>query len=229
MDVSGNQAVTGNGFIRGNLDVSGNQAVTGNVNVFGNEYIRGNLDVSGNIATTQDMNSRNVYATGNYYLNNYVLIPAGTVIQSAAINVPLGWFDCDGNTISNTTYSNLFDAIGYTYGRVGDDFKLPDLRGRACIGAGQGSGLSNRTLNDKGGTETHTLTVGEMPSHTHSLIRRLNQDTGAFDPGDLHAGESSACTTDRTTPGSFNTLSTGSSEPHNNMQPFIALRFLIKY
>jgi microcystin-dependent protein/cytoskeletal protein CcmA (bactofilin family) len=235
LDVSGNQTTTGNlrvygnEVLTGNLDVSGNQAVTGNARIYGNQVLTGSLDVSGNVTTTQDVHSRSVYTTGNYYLDNYVLIPAGTVIQSAAINAPAGWLNCDGSLVSRTTYPDLFSAIAYTYGGSDTSFNLPDLRGRACIGAGQGVGLTNRALGSAGGEENHTLTSDQMPSHTHSLIRRINPDDGAYDPGNVYAGESSACTTDRATSGNFQTLSAGLGASHNNMQPFLALRFLIKY
>jgi len=229
LDMSGNLHVHGNEFIRGSLDVSGNQTVSGNSRIYGNQVLTGSLDVSGNITTSQDVNSRSVYATGNYYLDNYVLIPAGTVIQSAAINAPAGWLNCDGSPVSRTAYPDLFTAIEYTYGGSDASFNLPDLRGRTCVGAGQGAGLTNRTLGAKDGYETHTLISDEMPSHTHGLIRKRNNQENAFDRDDVFEYESSACTTDRENMGNIQTLSAGSGGAHNNMQPFLALRFLIKY
>ena len=89
--------------------------------------------------------------------------------------------------------------------------------------------LSSRNLGDKNGEETHTLTVNEMPQHSHSLTRRSNFQDTAFDPLDAHKDESSAVTTDRTILGQFNTNTAGGSAAHNNMQPFIVLRTLIKY
>ncbi len=246
MDVSGNQAVSGNirvygnEVLTGNLDVSGNQAVTGNSRIYGSQVLTGNLDVSGNITTTQDVRSRSVYATGNYYLNNNILIPAGTVIQSAAINVPDGWLNCDGSPLSTSTYSNLFGAIEYTYGGSDASFNLPDLRGRACVGAGQGAGLTNRALGGTGGSETHTLTSGQMPSHNHEITDTGHTHTwnNGLDPDDSGGGGSNAEYTrvagsvfdaiaNATTGISINNA--GGGEPHNNMQPFLALRFLIKY
>lgn len=246
LDVSGNQAVTGNAhiygneFIRGNLDVSGNQAVSGNVRMYGNQVLTGNLNVSGDITTTQDVRSRSVYATGNYYLDNYALIPAGTVIQSAAINVPDGWLNCDGSSFSTSTYSDLFAAIAYTYGGSGASFNLPDLRGRACIGAGQGAGLTNRTLGGTGGSETHTLTVGQMPSHNHEITdlgHRHDWNNGLEGDDSGNGGSNAEYTriggsvsdviANATTGIQVN--NTGGGEPHNNMQPFLALHFLIKY
>ena len=199
---------------------------TGNLHVEKNETVGGDLDISGNLKATS------FYATGNFYLNAHILIPPGTVIQSAAITVPAGWLDCDGALLNKVTYAKLFAAIGNTYGGSSSDlsFNLPDTRGRVCVGVGDGAGvaLSNRILGATGGAETHTLTAEQMPSHSHSLTRRANSDTGTFDTDNGHQDESSAATTDREDLGPFNTNNSGGGLPHNNMQPFIALRHLIK-
>lgn len=206
---------------------------TGDLNVENNETVSGNLDVSGNLTIKGNMSANNFYSTGNFYLDNYILIPAGTIIQSAAINVPDGWFDCDGSSLSTTTYADLFNAILYTYGGSDLYFNIPDIRGRIPIGSGSGTSLTTRTLGSTGGEEEHTLTISEIPSHTHSLTRRPNPEEGAYDAYSGNSLESSAATTDRTksdgTLDTFNTYSTGSGNSHNNMQPYIVLRYLIKY
>jgi microcystin-dependent protein len=201
---------------------------TGDLYVDKNETIGGNLDVSGNLTVHGDLKAKSFYATGNYYLDDYILIPAGTVLQSAAINVPNGWFNCDGTRLNTNDYPDLFDAIGYTYGGIDTSFNLPDIRGRVPIGAGTGVGLTAHNLGTTGGEESHTLTTSEMPSHSHSLTRRANPDAGAFDTSNGREDESSAATTDRTDLGLFNTNNTGGGSAHNNMQPFITLRYIIK-
>jgi microcystin-dependent protein len=206
---------------------------TGDLHIENNETVSGNLDVSGNLTIKGNMTANNFYATGNYYLDNYILIPAGTIIQSAAINIPSGWFDCDGSLLSTTTYADLFNAIMYTYGGSGSNFNIPDIRGRVPIGSGSGTDLTTRSLGSTGGEEEHTLSISEIPSHTHSLTRRPNPDSGAFDTDSLRSLESSAATTDRTKDDgsldTFNTYNTGGGDSHNNMQPYIVLRYLIKY
>lgn len=86
------------------------------------------------------------------------------------LSPPAKWMLCQGQAISRSTYAALFAVLGDTYG-TGDGsttFNLPDFRGRAPIGAGQGSGLTNRALADSIGEEAHALTSGENASHTHT-------------------------------------------------------------
>lgn len=121
----------------------------------GDLYIEKNETIGGNLTVGRELRSSSFYATGNYYLDDYVLIPAGTVIQSAAINEPAGWFECDGRVLNRQIYTDLFDAIGYTYSSLyGNDdlsFNIPDTRGRVTVGLGNGAGLTARNLGDKGG------------------------------------------------------------------------------
>lgn len=201
----------------------------GDLVVQNNEWVGNNLDVSGDLTVGKDLHAKNFYASGNYYLNNYLLVPYGTIIQSAAVNIPDGWLVCDGSLLTCSEYPDLFDALGYTYGGADLSFNIPDLRGRAVIGTGHGSGLSTRILGATGGEESHTLTINEMPSHSHEIIRKSNPDSGAFDTDNINNFESSASTTDRENLGNFTTLTKGGSSSHNNMQPFLVLNYLIKY
>jgi len=210
----------------------------GDLNVDKNETIGGNLDISGNLTIGGDMTATNFYSNkGNYYLDNYMLIP---YVQSAAINVPNGWLDCDGSSILKAVYLNLFNAIGYTYGGSGNNFNVPDIRGRVAVGAGTGAGLSARAVGNTGGEEAHTLTTGEMPSHNHTINdagHTHNWNNGLEGDDSGNGGSYSEYTT---VPGSvagaiasattgITINSTGGGGAHNNMQPYIVFRYLIKY
>lgn len=196
----------------------------GDLYVERDEVVERDLYVRGNVTIDHDLRADNFYASGNYYLDNYILIPYGTIIQSAAVNIPDGWFNCDGSILLRTQYPDLFNAIGYTYSTTfgGSDlsFNIPDLQGRVAVGSGSGSGLTTRNLGNKGGAETHTLTINEMPAHTHSYVNNVNDQTVAALPGETAADQVDISQT---------TGSTGGSQAHNNMQPFIVLRYLIKY
>jgi microcystin-dependent protein len=227
-------AVNQNVYLNNRLSTFTNPPMrTGNLYVEINESVGNDLDVSGNLRIGGDLTAKNYYANGgNFYLDNYLLIPYGTIIQSAAIDIPAGWLDCDGDSKLIITYPNLFGAIEYTYGGSGLFFNVPDIKGRVVVGTGSGTGLTSRTLGQKSGVETHALTISEMPSHTHSsnavgtsiglitadgINTAIEVDSSGGEPNIYAAPQ--ALTID----------STGSGAGHNNMQPFIVLRYLIKY
>ena len=102
--------------------------------------------------------------------------PPGTIVAFAGKSVPDGWIRCDGRPLNRNEakYKPLFDAISTTFGngdrsRPGTNFNIPDLKGRVVVGVGQGARLSNRKLAKKFGSETHKLTVAQMPGHTHAI------------------------------------------------------------
>jgi microcystin-dependent protein len=152
--------------------------------------------------------------------------PSGAILQFAGSSAPSNWLLCDGALVSRTTYATLFGVIGTNYG-AGDGsstFKLPDLRGRVPIGAGQGSSLTNRVIAATGGAETHTLTVSQMPSHSHAIP--------LYDYSDGGQANLTTAGTDDVTDFRSNSQdpvdNTGGNQPHNNMQPFLVVNHIIK-
>ena len=98
----------------------------------------------------------------------------GSIMQWACAGIPQSWLMADGSAVSRTTYAQLYNVLGgaaspWGQGDGATTFNLPDLRGRALIGAGQGGGLTSRVLAQTGGAEMHTLSVAEMPNHAHGL------------------------------------------------------------
>ena len=83
---------------------------------------------------------------------------------------PRGWAFCDGQLLAINTNQALFSLLGTTYGGDGrTTFGLPDLRGRVPVHPGTGPGLTQRRLGEKGGTETNTMNINQMPEHNHII------------------------------------------------------------
>ena len=148
---------------------------------------------------------------------------AGAVMPYAGTVVPTGWLACDGASYLRADYPDLFAALGGASSPWGlpdgTHFNVPDLRGRAIVGAGTGSGLTARALAATGGVETHALSTMELASHYHMQNRNSGAPTSA---SALKQNTSS-------TPGDWqNTATKGSGTAHNNMPPYRALPWLIK-
>lgn len=95
-------------------------------------------------------------------------VPPGVIWEYGGSTAPAGFVMCDGTSYPTATYPGLFGAIGYTYGGSGANFNVPDKRSRSSIGAGQGTGLTNRLLGTTGGEENHALVTGELATHNHT-------------------------------------------------------------
>jgi microcystin-dependent protein len=153
--------------------------------VSGNNHLEWMHDVS--ITSPQDKDAL-VYDSAQLLWRNQQVIPAGSVQMFAGSTVPAGWLLCNGAPVSRTgVNAALFAAIGVTYG-AGDGsttFNLPDMRSRMPIGAGTGTGLTNRTLGTAGGGETKTINSANLPTHTHA-IDHDHPNTGSFNTSIWH-------------------------------------------
>jgi len=128
------------------------------------------------------------------------------------------WLPCDGSSLLRVDYPDLFAVIGTVYGSADSaHFNIPDLSGRVAVGVGTGTGLTPRSLADSFGEETHTLTVGELASHVHTTGNSAVLGTSAPPPFDALGPN----------PLTAVTGSTGNDDPHNNMQPSLAINYLI--
>jgi microcystin-dependent protein len=178
------------------------------------------------------------------------LLPPGTIVAFGGTVAPVGWVLCDGaaRNGSDPAFSALFAVINKTYG-IGDgttpSFNVPDLRGRTAIGAGQGTGLSNRALTAKLGVEAITqvpnhnhsvsITTSSGGSHIHSVLGRRTIG-GTLDTlvgsGSTTAGSSAY---DTLAAGAHTHTVNGNTSPNNggvasvdNLQPSLVLNYIIK-
>lgn len=171
----------------------------------------------------------------------FQFLPTGAIVPFGGSVAPDKFLLCNGGSHAAATYPGLFAIIGYTYGGAGPNFNVPDLRGRVPAGVGAGSFGS---LNDKPGAETHTLTIPQIPAHNHSGATSTDGDhahtqlwgsTVNVDQENPDAtgfvNNSIGYNTNTTTNGSHShtvaTVNTGGGGAHNNIQPSIALNFII--
>jgi microcystin-dependent protein len=146
---------------------------------------------------------------------------------------PRGWAACDGQLLPIAQNTALFSLLGTTYGGDGrTNFALPDLQGRVPMHHGTGVGLTERAVGDYDGSETVTLQPVEIPAHNHIAQARAVPATDTSPQGRVLATSSE----DGFLPRGNRTLTpmhpesllpAGGSQPHNNMQPYLALTFVI--
>ncbi len=179
--------------------------------------------------------------------------PTGTIVAFAGDTSPEGWLICDGAAVNRTTYSDLFALVSTKYG-VGNGsttFNLPDLRGRFPLGRDNMGNAGDRSadrvlattaeaVGRSGGAETHTLTIDQMPKHSHGVDHAFRNTNGGY--GTLvgnHVGsntiETSSPHEDWTTPGvpgdpvgGHLIKNRGGGQAHNNMPPYQTLNYIIK-
>lgn len=148
---------------------------------------------------------------------------------------PKGWAQCDGQLMPISQNTALFSLLGTTYGGNGtSNFALPNLQGCAPMQAGQGPGLSLRDLGETAGEQTVTLLQTEMPAHSHGVqaasdTTQSSPVSNAWGTGQKGFGNIYAASNPQTDVqmNPFATSIAGGSQPHNNMQPFLGLMFII--
>jgi microcystin-dependent protein len=157
----------------------------------------------------------------------------GEIRMFAGNFAPSGWAFCNGQLLAISENPTLFDLIGTTYGGDGQTtFALPDFRSRVPIHQGVGSGLSPYVIGQSGGVETVTLTVEQMPAHSHEFVSAappvLDTPTGS-----VLGSPASGGATVYAPGGNSGTLNTnanvpaGGSAPHTNLMPYLCTSFII--
>ena len=156
----------------------------------------------------------------------------GQIVMFGGNFAPRGWALCDGQLLAVSQNDALFSLLGTIYGGDGrTTFGLPDLRGRLPMHWGSGPGLTPRSIGQKGGAETVTLTSNQMPSHTHALQASASNGNTDEPVGnvladgrrdDIYAGGNASVAMNASS-----VVATGGSQSHNNLQPFQCVNFII--
>jgi microcystin-dependent protein len=152
---------------------------------------------------------------------------------------PVGWATCNGQALPISDYTPLYQLIGTTYGGDGvRTFNVPNLNGAVIVGAGQGNSLSNYQLGQRGGAANVTLNANQVATHNHAIVGTLAGSTsgtltdnpvgslpgplsGSYNPSPApNAALNVAALTGITTPA-------GSGQSHSNLQPSLALNYII--
>lgn len=140
---------------------------------------------------------------------------------------PKGWAMCNGQLLPINQNQGLFSLLGTTFGGDGRvNFALPDLRGRVPIHVGSG-----HTLGERGGEQAHTLSIAELPTHTHVMNGTNSPGTQVIPANNLLARAAPAnpyaAPSGLAAANSSSVANVGGSQPHLNMQPFLTLTFSI--
>ncbi|KZM49024.1 tail fiber protein [Labrenzia sp. OB1] len=148
---------------------------------------------------------------------------------------PRGWAFCDGQLLPISQNTALFSLIGTIYGGDGrSTTALPNLQGRAPMHPGHGPGLTSRLLGERVGGETVTLSESQIPSHTHTV--RASSTSGGIDTPSTNTsfGRSGSDrvyhsdTSSNVVDMSYEAMAvTGGGQAHTNLQPYLAMNFII--
>lgn len=181
------------------------------------------------IAKQKSLQDKVDKVTGKELVDPTAVVQTGMLMPWAGLstNKPDGWLICNGAAVSRTTYADLFAIIGIKYGSGNgvDTFNLPDMGGYVPVGATKDTNVTTPSLSNgygvaqKVGEDKHTLSISEMPSHSHALPNNWNEGGAGHIASGGNNDEGAISDT---------TGSTGGGSAHENRQPSLAMYYIIK-
>ena len=212
------------------ITVQGAATFESTVTVSGAATFQSTVTIKGDVHVSSKVCASAFYGDG---LNISGLLPPGVIVPYGVSAAPTGFLLCDGTAVSRTTYSALFAVVSSLYGdgNGSSTFNVPDLRGRFIAGwdAGAGSNVLTSTagasgtmivgasIANTGGIQAVTLSVGEIPAHSHTFTQFGSNAGGNEGGGPLWQYTSTSDTSD-----------TGGGGAHSNIPPSMILNFIIK-
>jgi microcystin-dependent protein len=206
---------------------------------------------NGTPATTSYVKSD---SSGNLsYTDVNFILPAGMMMMYGGTSTPAGWLFCVGQVVSQTTYANLYSAIGSAFNTGGEgagNFRLPDFRRKAPVGAGgTGSATLGNSVGNSGGAESVTLTTANLPSaatttsagsHIHSILTGWTGAGGGTrnfiangvisnQPDAVYTSSYSGADLTQSAGTHTHTISGATDTSVNNIQPSLVVNYIIKY
>jgi microcystin-dependent protein len=148
---------------------------------------------------------------------------------------PVGWTEAAGQILPISQYSALFALLGVNYGGNGtSNFGLPNLGGNCAMGFGSSPGIGDFVIGETGGSSTVTLSLQQLPSHTHSVLEGVSRAGEVTDPANNCFSTSDTNVYNTDTKLNLTAMNSGAltpfvgaNQPHNNMMPYLALNWII--
>jgi microcystin-dependent protein len=224
-------SVSGDTVINGSTVLAGTARLDSTVTVAGAATFQSTVTVKGDVHVSSKVCASAYYGSGSN-LTGLPSMPTGAIIPWSVTVAPSGYLLCNGTSVNRTTYAALFAVVSTLYGTGNGSttFNVPDLRGRFMAGWGAGSSnaltsvtvgmVDGSAMANIGGTEAVTLSVAQIPAHTHAIVPHQGEATGQ--PGGLDRSSETAAQT------TIDSGSTGGDGAHSNIPPVLMINFVIK-